>query len=76
MIETPYDRAQQYNYSLKMALRVPKSKFWDHFSIQTSPQNPQKHTLGTESALKKCFLAKKKHKTVFSQKAPNKCWKY
>ena len=22
-----------------MALRVPKSKFWDHFSTQTSPQN-------------------------------------
>ena len=37
----------QYKYSLKMALWVPKSKFWDHFSIQTSPQNPPKHTLRT-----------------------------
>ena len=31
-----------------MALRVPKSKFRDHFSIQTSPQNPQKATSGTK----------------------------
>ena len=38
----------QYKYSLKMALRVPKSKFWDHFSIQISPQNPQKATSGTK----------------------------
>ena len=30
-----------------MALRVPESKFRDHFSIQTSPQNPQKATSGT-----------------------------
>ena len=33
---------------LEMALRVSKSKFWDHFSIQTSPQNPQKDTLGSQ----------------------------
>ena len=33
---------------LEMALRVSESKFWDHFSIQTSPQNPQKDTLGTQ----------------------------
>ena len=32
----------------KMALRVPESKFRDHFSIQTSPQNPQKATSGTK----------------------------
>ena len=31
-----------------MALRVPESKFRDHFSIQTSPQNPQKATSGTQ----------------------------
>ena len=31
-----------------MALWVSESKFWDHFSIQTSPQNPQKYTLGTQ----------------------------
>ena len=27
-----------------MAFWVPESKFQDHFSIQTSPQNPQKYT--------------------------------
>ena len=31
----------------KIALQVPESKFWVHFSIQTSPQNPQKDTLVT-----------------------------
>ena len=31
-----------------MAPRVPKSKFQDHFSTQTSPQNPQKDTLETQ----------------------------
>ena len=31
-----------------MALRVPETNFWDHFSIQTSPQNPQKGTLGPQ----------------------------
>ena len=32
----------------KMALRVLEWKFWDHFSIQTSPQNPQKATSGAK----------------------------
>ena len=50
----------------KMAFRVPKSKFWDHFSIQTSPQNPQKHTLGTWIRPQKCFLAKKQENTKTS----------
>ena len=31
-----------------MTLRVLESKFRDHFSIQTSPQNPQKATSGTQ----------------------------
>ena len=31
-----------------MALWMPESKFRDHFSIQTSPQNPQKATSGTK----------------------------
>ena len=31
-----------------MALWMPESKFRDHFSIQTSPQNPQKDTSGTK----------------------------
>ena len=30
----------------KMALRVPESKFWDHFIYLILPQNPQKDTLG------------------------------
>ena len=36
MIETSYHRDILWSrHSLKMALRVPKSKFWDNFSIQT-----------------------------------------
>ena len=31
----------------KMALRVPESKFWDHFIYLIPPQNPQKDTLGS-----------------------------
>ena len=31
----------------KMALRVPESKFWDHFIYLIPPQNPQKDPLGT-----------------------------
>ena len=55
----------------KMVLRLPKSKFWDHFSIQTSPQNPQKHTLGTRIGPQKVFFGQKKtQKGVFS-KSPN-----
>ena len=38
----------------KMALRVPQSKFRDHFSIQTSPKKPPQEP---KSALEKCFLA-------------------
>ena len=30
-----------------MALRVPETNFWDHFLIQTSPQNPHLDTSGT-----------------------------
>lgn len=32
----------------KMAHRVPESKFRHHFSIQSSPQNPQKAASGTQ----------------------------
>ena len=39
-----------------MALRVPETNFWDHFSIQTSPQNPQKHTLGTKIGPRKVIF--------------------
>ena len=39
-----------------MALRVSESKFWDHFSIQTSPQNPQKDTLGTQIGPRKVIF--------------------
>ena len=41
---------------LEMALRVSESKFWDHFSIQTSPQNPQKDTLGTQIGPRKVIF--------------------
>ena len=39
-----------------MALRVSESKFWDNFSIQTSPQNPHKNTLGTQIGPQKVIL--------------------
>ena len=39
-----------------MALRVPESKFRDHFSIQTSPQNPQKATSGTRIGPRKVIF--------------------
>ena len=39
-----------------MALRVSESKFWDHFSIQTSPQNPQNDTLGTQIGPRKVIF--------------------
>ena len=45
-----------YKYSLKMALWVSKSKFWDHFSIQTNPQNPQKDTSGTQIGPRKVIF--------------------
>ena len=52
-----------------MALQVSESKFWDHFSIQTSPQNPQKDT---QIGPKKVFFGKKKtHKNAFFQKGPS-----
>ena len=40
----------------KMALRVPESKFRDHFSIQTSPQNLQKDTSGTQIGPRKVIF--------------------
>ena len=40
----------------KMALCVPESKFQDHFSIQTSPQNPQKDTSGTKIGPRKVIF--------------------
>ena len=30
-----------------MVLRVPESKFYDHFSIEIPPQNPHLETFGT-----------------------------
>ena len=40
----------------KMVLRVPESKFRNHFSIQTSPQNPQKDTSGTQIGPRKVIF--------------------
>ena len=40
----------------KMALWMPESKFRDHFSIQTSPQNPQKATSGTKIGPRKVIF--------------------
>ena len=40
----------------EMAFPVPESKFYDHFSIQTSPQNPQKDTLGTKIGPRKVIF--------------------
>ena len=40
----------------KMALRVPESKFRNHFSIQTRPQNPQKDTSGTRIGPRKVIF--------------------
>ena len=40
----------------KIALWVPESKFRDHFSIQTSPQNPQKATSGTKNGPQKVIF--------------------
>ena len=39
-----------------MALWMPESKFRDHFSIQTSPQNPQKATSGTKIGPRKVIF--------------------
>ena len=39
-----------------MALRVPESKFWDHFIYQIPPQNPQKDTLGTQIGPRKVIF--------------------
>ena len=41
----------------KMALRVPKSKFKDHLPPQTSPQNPQKDTSGTQIGPRKVIFS-------------------
>ena len=41
-----------------MALRVPETNFRDHFSIQTSPQNPQKGTLGTQIGPRKLIFGR------------------
>ena len=40
-----------------MALWVPETNFRDHFSIQTSPQNPQKATLGTQIGPQKVIFS-------------------
>ncbi len=40
----------------KMALRVPESKFRDHFSIRTSLQNPQKATSGIKIGPRKVIF--------------------
>ena len=40
----------------KMALRVPESKFRDHFIYQIPPQNPQKDTLGTRIGPRKVIF--------------------
>ena len=39
-----------------MALRVPESKFWDHFIYLIPPQNPQKDTLGSRIGPQKVIL--------------------
>ena len=40
----------------KMALRMLKTNFWDHFSIQTSPQNsPKRHLMNPNRTSKSHF---------------------